>query len=322
MAKTMVVYQATASSSTPDEYEVRCRLTAIDGLTCERTGTGSQVNVSWQTAELVTGLQVQRSFAPNCFTRVIPLAPVVDPASSFVLSSLAGNGTNYDGDDLSAMRLTPDGGSVFLDNRDFAGVGCTGYEMQVVQLSGVSSLRGSSGTLMLGQRQLTQTGLPAASTNAVLLNQAVMSANPTLSLSMCNFLVRAEMTSPTSLLFSRGADQPNPASCAGVNVDSVHWERVDFGTRARVQAFTVNLQNNSVDLTIASVDTTRTLVFAGGQMSGGQSTGETAVDNTNDDSIGQAQARFDLTSATTVRVTRGRSQSTGIVTFYVVELEP
>ena len=322
MAKTMVVYQATATSSNPDEYEVRCRLTANDGLTCERTGTGSQVSVSWQTAELETGLQVQRSFASNCLARVIPLAPVVDPASSFVLSSLAGNGPNFDGDDLSAMRLTPDGGAVFLDNRDFANVGCTGYEMQVVQLSGVNSLRGNSGTLMVGQRQVTQTGLPAASTNAVLLNQAVMSANPPLNLSMCNFLVRAEMTSPSSLLFSRGADQPNLASCSGVSIDSVHWERVDFGTRARVQEFTATLQNNSVDRTIAAVDPTRTIVFAGGQMGGGQSTGETAVDNSGDDSIGQAQARFDLTSATSVRVTRGRSQSTGIVTFYVVELEP
>ena len=119
-----------------------------------------------------------------------------------------------------------------------------------------------------------------------------------------------------------GTDQPNPASCSSVNIDSVHWERVDFGTRARVQAFTTTLQNNSIDLTIAAVDPTRTIVFAGGQMAGGQSTGETAVDNNGDDSIGQAQARFDLTGPTSVKVTRGRSQSTGIVTFYVVELEP
>ena len=265
---------------------------------------------------------MQRTFATNCLTRVIPLAPVVDPASSFVLSSFAGTGTNFDGDDLSAMRLASVGGALLLDNRDFAGVGCTAYETQVVQLSGVSSLRGSSSALLLGQRQVTQMGLPAASNNTVLLNQAVTSANPPLTLSMCNFLVRAEMLSPSSLLFSRGADQTNLNSCSSVSIDSVAWERVDFGTRARVQAFTVNLQNNSIDMTIAAVDTTRTLVFAGGQMGGGQATGETSVDNSGDDSIGQAQARFDLTTPTSVRVTRGRSQSTGIVTFYVVELEP
>ena len=92
--------------------------------------------------------------------------------------------------------------------------------------------------------------------------------------------------------------------------------------RARVQAFTVTLPGDSLDVPIVSVDTTRSLIFSGGQVSGGQATGETSGDNTNEDNIGIAMARFDFASDTLVRVTRGRNQATGIFTFYVVELEP
>ena len=328
LSQTMLVYQATTGTNGPDRYEGRCRLTTVDTLTCERPGTGSQLFINWQTAELPTGMQVSRGAASSCPSplpaqRTLPVSPVANPTSSFVLSSFSGNGTNYDGDDLSAMRLSPDAGFVFLDNRDFAGTGCTGYEYQVVQLDGVTTLRGSSGPLLQGDRQVTVSALPAASPNTVLLSQAVMSANPVASLSMCNVLVRGEMTTPTSLSFSRGADQINPLSCSNVTISDVAWERVDFGSRARVQAFTVLLSNTSTTVNIAAVDVTRALVFAGGQAAGGQTSGETAYDNTNDDNIGPAQVeRFDFVNPTSVRLTRAASNSTASITFYVVELEP
>lgn len=324
LAKTMVVYQATASSSSPDDYEVRCRLTAVDTLTCERNGTGSRVDIAWQTAELPTGLSVQRGTGNTCGSGFVALAPPVNPATNFVLSSFSGIGTNFDGDDLSSARLLSDAGvALVLDNR--SGQGCAGYEYQVVELSGVTTLRGSTGPLGAGQRQVGVMGLPPASPNSVLLNQAVLAGTISNTISMCNLLVRGEMTSSTSLQFSRGADQINPLACNDVAITDIPWERVDFGARARVQAIPLQLQNNSFDVvppTLAAVDPTRTLVFAGGQMAGGQSSGETSVDNQGDDSIGQAQARFELNTGTLLRVTRGRSQATGAVTLYVVELEP
>jgi hypothetical protein len=167
-------------------------------------------------------------------------------------------------------------------------------------------------------------GLPAASANTVLFNQALTGApapiDPTTS--MCNLFVRSEMPSPTTLVFSRGGDNPNSTACTNPALASVAWERVDFGNRARVQAFTQVFNSlGSTDVTIASVDTTRTLVFSGGQMAAGQATGETSADTANDDTIGTAVARFELINDTTVRVTKGH-QGSGTFTFYVVELEP
>ena len=73
---------------------------------------------------------------------------------------------------------------------------------------------------------------------------------------------------------------------------------------------------------IQQVDGTRALVFASGQVVGGQGSGESAYDNTNDDSISTGQVRLELVTNSMVRVTRARSQSTVTITFFVVELEP
>jgi hypothetical protein len=323
-AKTVLVYQATASTNDPAESEVRCRLQTTDLISCQRSGGNISTQISWQTAELLNGLTVQRSFATNCpvTPATLPLAAPVNAANPFVLSSFSGSGANYDGDDLTAARLT-DGGTLLLDNS--SGQFCTGYEYQVVELAGVTTLRGGVPAPGLGvaQRQLLVPGLTAASPNTVLFHQVAQGAAPIVSsTSMCNLLVRSEMPSSTELLFSRGGDNPSGGACSNVQLNDVAWERVDFGARARVQARTVTITGSTADVAILAVDTTRTLVFSGGQQAGGQATGETAVDNTNDDAVGTGMARFDLVDATTVRVTRGRNQSTGTFTFYAVELEP
>ena len=103
--------------------------------------------------------------------------------------------------------------------------------------------------------------------------------------------VRATTSGTSGLRFSRGDDALSFA-CSDVNLTQFVWERVDFGTRARVQEIVVPLNNSSFSVTIGSVDPTRTLVFAGGQVAGGQATGETSLNNSGDDTIGPAMARF------------------------------
>ena len=325
MAKTVLFFQSTSSSSNPLDSEVRCRLVTPDLVACQRIAAGpapTPVNINWQTAELATGLTVQRS-SGMCTVGAgsVPLATAVNPTSTFVLASFTGIGTNFDDDDMDSARLV-DAGTVLLEPEQ--GQVCTNYDFQVVEWAGVTVSRGVAGGLGIGARQVGVLGLPAASTNTVLFNQALTGspvALPT-GTSMCNLLVRSAMPSTTSLLFSRGGDNPNSAACENVPLAQLPWERVDFGTRARVQAFTATLTGNSTDVTISSVDTTRTVVFSGGQMAGGQATGETAVDNSGDDAVGPGLARFELINDITVRVTRGRNQSSGTFTFYVMEIEP
>jgi hypothetical protein len=226
-------------------------------------------------------------------------------------------GTNYDAADLSSAVLS-DGGVVINPNSQ----PCSDYEYQVATLPGISVLRGElTSALPAGSRTKSVNGLPIASANAVLLHAARVTSSIPNSASMCHLFVRGDMPTTTSLGFSRGADALQ-GLCEFYPVDRVAWERVDFGTRANVQQFTVGTGSIRVNRAISAVDPTRTLVFAGGQQAGGTATGETSQDDPGSDNIGPATARFDLLSATSVDVIRGRAQNTGVFTLYVVELEP
>ena len=322
IGKTMLIFQATASADNANVQEIRCRLVQTNLITCVRGVNGSGASIVWQTAELISGLTVRRDDATLCSqpTISLQLTPPVNASSSFILSSFSGQGTNLDGDDLSSARIVADGGAVLIENR--SATPCQGYELQVVEMSGVTTLRGEAGSLGLGQREVTVSSLPAASPNTVLFNQALVSGTLSNTTPICNLMTRGEMPTPTSLRFSRGADIVQLFECSMVTINELPWERVDFGTRARVQTIVVTPQNNSFDVVIGAVDLTRTLVFAGGMLAGGQSSGETSQNNSGDDGIGAGMARFELDSPTNVRVTRGRSSATAFITMYVVELEP
>jgi len=73
-------------------------------------------------------------------------------------------------------------------------------------------------------------------------------------------------------------------------------------------------------VSISPVDTTRSLVMTSSQSAGGQGAGET--DYPGSDKHGEGVARFNLESATQVRVTRPESSASARFTFYVIELTP
>jgi hypothetical protein len=316
---TLLVYQATASANEPLQLEVRCRLSTVDTITCYRGASGNTLTIHWQTAEMV-GLDVQRGIG-SCGPS--PLSRTVAADQSFVLSSMSGVGANFDGDDLASAVLRASGDAVDLSPT--APQACSAADYQVVTLPGITVLRGTAGgtqpAFAPGSRSQSVTGLAAASTNTVLLHQAGLSSTIANSTSMCHLFVRGEVATPTSLTFTRGADALS-FNCSFVPLDTVSWERVDFGARANVQRFTTQLSSLRATQIITPVDMTRTLTFAGGQQAAGQATGETSQDTSGDDNIGSAIGRFELTANDSVDITRGRSQGTTSFTFYVVELEP
>jgi hypothetical protein len=187
----------------------------------------------------------------------------------------------------------------------------------VVELSGVSVDRGSEdGGIPSDAGTLSVSGLPAVSLNTALLTQnGADNGGP----SICEVLVRGEMPTSSSLNFSRASGATG--ACLASALPQVVWERLDFGTRGKVQTFTTTLNANvsTASVAITPVDTTRTIVFASNQGVSGQGVGETngAVTHLSD-----GQARFELTSATNVTVTRQHNTGTANFTFYVVEIDP
>ena len=130
-----------------------------------------------------------------------------------------------------------------------------------------------------------------------------------------------QLFGPTTLTITRGAGTAD-GGCRLLDLP-VAWERVDFGTRASVQTITTTLPAAAlfVDVAVAPVDLTRTLVLSGAQTVSGQSGGESA-ENVSNLFGSEASARFELTTATNVRVTREHASAAATFTFYVIQVEP
>ena len=321
MAHTALFYQATTSSSSAGTASVRCRLTSTSGVSCNRNVGASSGTVHVETIELPVGFRVER-LAGTCsghlFNGTLPAA--VNPASSFLLKAYSTPSSTVDDDDLLTVELTSSTTLGFEIGAPT--VSCNGgsYEVQAVELSGISVTRGTEdGGLPIATASKLVSGLSATSLNTALLTQhtvADATGDP-----ICNVLVRSEMPSSSSINFTRANGATG--TCLALPIYRLNWERIDFGARGSVQTRTVTMPigTSMLPVTITAVDTSRTLVFASSQAGSGQSDGESSHSGSGS-YLGEGNARFELSSSTIVNVIRQRSSGAAVFTFYVVELDP
>jgi hypothetical protein len=319
LSHTFLLSMATADSSNAPTQLVRCRLTSLSTVVCDRDASMAPISVNWQTVEIPYGLTVQRQQFSCTTPPMLRTFTAVNPASSFVLRSSKSGGGAIDDDDLVVARLLS-ATQLEVDFGPPAGGTCAGsagdYDIQVVDFSGLSVTHGQlDAGLATGTAAVNVNNLPAASTNTALVVQP--RADNTARL--CTELVRGELRSPTSLRFTRGAS--DDVNCTVDPVWAIEWQRLDFGSRGNVQAMVVNVPAGqlSASATVTLVDMSRAFVFASG-MPNGQGGGETNFSGGYFGSEGMA--RVELMSPTTVQVARQRSMGDAIFTVYVVELEP
>lgn len=323
-AHTVVFSQVSSNSDDSDFNLVSCRLVQNSKIRCFRQASGSlpplsAATVLWQTLELPTGLNVY-PFSGSCLNVpffLTPPSPVV-MSNTFLLKSVDAAGSYFGNYALLlAGLISPT--SVVGDMGVTAGPcgGTIDYDVQVTQLTGVTVDRGvvDGG---FGGALVTVAGLPAAASSNVVV--MVQPRSNGVAAPVCSRLVRADAPSATSLSFSRGAGGGN---CTDPVLAQLYWERIDFGSRGKVQTVNTVLPTgtDTQDVVINTVDLTRTLVFASGQAASGQATGEVSYFASNG-GVGEGVARFELITPTTVRVTRERSNSNALFTFYVVQIEP
>jgi hypothetical protein len=321
MAKTMLLFQASSNDSSPDSSSLNCALTSVSSVTCTRNdfddGDEPEMLILWQTAELPTGLKVQHlqgtcSGAP---VTELPIQPVSSLRSTFLLVSSEQDGSTQGEDDFYTASITS------ADHVDLGfSVNCQSSwrpSIQVVEFQGTDVTRGMTGAM--SGTQLVVSGLPAVDLGSTALLFTFRMTGGTTTLPMCDRILRGELTSPTSITFSRGDGAPG---CTGTTIDAISWERIHFGDRARAQHFQVamNASTSTVTVPITSVDPTRTLVFASGQAQSGQGSGETSY--ATDDIIGAALGWHTLTAPTTLRVTRGAALGTARWHSTVLQLVP
>ncbi len=317
---TQSIGDTVAGAALPIDVEARCRLQGTE-ISCNRRGGGLSRHAltHFQVVELPTGLFVQAASSGNC-SGTINLPAMVDPTRTFLLQSVFGVGSTFDQDDAVAATLaTPL--SVTLSSN-----ACEGYDVQAVQWDGVSVARG----------QLFPTAIPiGAFSSSVLV--PLPSSPSTLVLSQpsndlmapagppCVVLGRAEVFSPNELRFFRGATRSN---CVSAALPRIAWERIDFGSRARVWSHTVTMTTNTevFSIPIIAVDPTRSFVITSSQQLGGQGSGESTGINSTESTDSAVQTRLIVGAnpviANTVEVVRQASTSTAIVTLYVVQIDP
>lgn len=313
--KTLMMFQATSGQDNPESASTACALTAPGAITCSRVGTTGTTRIQWQTAELATGLNVQHLGVTCGASDVTALSidPVADVQSTFLLVSSQKGGIDLGSDDFyTAELVAPD--QVELRFSDICS-DTWAASVQVVEFTGATVTRGETSS-MTGT-QLAVSNLPAAdpATTALLFTYR-LTGDPA---GICDRVLRGELTSPTSITFSRGAGNSN---CAGAVIDAISWERIDFGARARAShsVVTMNSGTTFTSVPITAVDTTRTLVFASGQDQCGQGGGESTY--ASDDLIGASVARHVLSSPTSLDLTRGTTNGFAKWTSTVLELQP
>ena len=294
--------------------QARCHLTTTSNVICNRREDFDPGSVHFQVAEVPQGMTVQQRSSSLC-AGTWTLTPV-NPSSTFVLKSASNTTLAFDDEDALVATLTnPTTVTIFPTL-------CNGYDLQVVDWAGITVERGTldagaGAGMASGVASTTLTGLPVASLNRAVLVQAGIGSTSTRS--VCTSMVRGALPTASSIAFTRTSGD---AGCPNDIVDSLSFERIDFGGRATVreytQVFTPGVR--AVPVTINPVDTTRTLVFASSQVSSGQGVGET--DSPSFSLFVESAFQLVLTGPTTVTATREVSNSTAIVTFYVAELLP
>ncbi|SEU19063.1 hypothetical protein [Stigmatella erecta] len=313
-SKTMLFFQAISDDNDPNTSSVRCELASKDAITCSRNDDGTEVELQWQTVERPS-LQVQHlSAVCRGSVTTIPLKSIVNPERTFLLVSSEQGGTTLGDDDFFTARLT----SASQVELAFS-MGCnSGWKasVQAVESPDIHVTRGTTGK-MTGT-QLTVTGLAPVNlaSTALLFTHRVSNTDAPV---LCDRVLRGELTSPTSITFSRGAGNP---ACTTASVDAISWERVEFGASAQTQhsLVTMSPSTESDDFAVGPVDLTRSIVFASGQGPSGQAWGENSY--AGDDVPGAALGKFELYAPTEFDADRACSEGTVKWSTTVVQFEP
>jgi len=318
--KTILVFQAVpGNSATVIDSAVRCALTSTTTITCDREGTIGAVPIRWYTVEFSGNVKVQHLTGTDCdavdgTSEISIPTPVQSMSRTFLLYSQKAQGGGHGSDDFRTVRLL---NTSQVEIRELP-AGCIAgyaYALQVVEHPGVSVTRGLVGSMAAGTSSVSVSSLSAVVPTKTMLLYSWRGDRYLAA--MCSVMVRGEMNSATSLLFTRGDGAG--AACDGLAIDDIAWERIEFTDGAVVQQVQAAMAAGvaTADVSIASVDTTRTVAFSAGQYTGGQAAGEGSFST--DDIVGTMLGLHELTSSTNLRVTRGDTSGSARWTSYVVQ---
>jgi hypothetical protein len=314
MSKAFLVFQATSTNSRSDQANVRCFLSSLSEVTCERhSANGADVNIRWSVAEFPSGVAVQHQ-AITCVddTTPVPLSPVTMNQSFLLVSSYRDGG----GMGSTVPRLAVLTAADEAEIRKTGGCSANDHNhVQAVDYIGASVQRGL--TSLASASASTQADLTGVALDRSILLYSYISDGS--DATICDRVLRGALTDGgTKVTFSRG--DGDTANCTGSSFTSISWEVVQFPVGTVVQQVTQQLTGGSVAVPIAAVDLSRTIVIGGGQWASGQLHGEGR--HSSSELISEMRAQAHLTSSTTLEFFRETANNSATFTAYVVQLKP
>lgn len=299
--RTLMVFQAVSDNLTAQSFAVRCVLSSATTVTCENVAPGEQVDIRWHTASFSCGVRVQHHL-PGCAAGGITNVAItaVEPTQTFLLFGSTQDGTSPGGYNLSTVKLTSPTSVEIRTSSPTCGN--ERFGLQVVEYSGASVTRGTSGPLDSGIRTATAIATPVDLSRTFLLYSYRSPATGNL----CNRVLRGSLPAATTISFARGV-KPQALCYAGA-IEEIAWERVELPLGALVQQLESNMRDvaeRTALVTLNTVDLTRSLVFTGGQSISGQALGE----GESYVYMGAMSALQRLASSTSLEVQRGRAAS-------------
>jgi hypothetical protein len=316
--QTLLLFQATSTNDGSDRANVRCRLSSLSQVTCERhNGGGSDVSIRWSVAEFPAGMGVQHQ-AISCSnnTTPVPLSTLAMDETFLLLSSYKDGNSMGSNVPRLAVLMTQTGAEI----RKTGGCGGNDHNhLQAVTYAGASVQRGvptlNNGTL---STQVTLTN-PVVPSRSILLYSYTSDGSGD---NICNRVLRGELTNGgNQVSFSRG--DGDTANCVSSQF-FISWEVVQFPVGTVVQQVTQSLvagaEGLSASTQISPVDLSRTLVIGGGQWASGQLHGEGR--HSSSELISEMRAQAWLTDSTTLNFSRVTSNNTAKFTAYVIQFKP
>ena len=304
LTKSFLVFSLRHGIADPIGSQVTGQITSPTSITFQRVGTTGAVTIEWSVVEFAAGVTVQRgSRLIDTATKNVTLSNVA-LGRSFPIVSLRVGGTQWSDEDFVRARLTS---TTNLELSMYVGRIDAVAEWQVVEYTDAVVQTGDV-SFAVGDSSKTVSGLTNFDSSRAWLLYSYM--NDTGTTNIAQKLVRGLITGPTSLQFDRDS--------TGQSVD-LTWHLVEFQDTTVVQHANAGFSSaeTSKDVTINVVDMARSIAVGGYGTRGGK-TNLTSTDRT-----GPGWFTADLTSSTTLRLSRGETQSvTADLGWFVIEFRP
>jgi hypothetical protein len=316
--KSYLVFGVRSNATKPGDSTVRGRLVSATSLEFERvtdTATPPVITITYYVVSYRCGVRVQRGdtgWPDNTNTTLnIPIAALAGTSHAFVLWSHTSRlaTSNWDEDDTVVGDLTS------ATNLQFHGTAvdpATYMSWQVVEFlntadgyvqRGTTSLTGGATSTTITLSNPVDTGRSFVLVGATTHNNTGSAIG--------DRLIRARLTAANTLVIDRSVSTVT-------DVDQIWWQVVQLGDGSTVQSGTATISGGTTGTTVAltAVDTSRSIAFASGQLSAGQSGGRS--DRTTNLTAGVGFGTLTLTGSTQLSIDRGATNDNADFGWYVI----